>query len=254
MLHIIFIFLIGICVGSFLNVLVFRTHDERSVMRGRSKCIKCEVPIAWYDLIPILSYILLRQRCRKCKSSISWQYPLVELVTGLLFVVVFLVHLDKLTLVDPVLIRDLIFTIFLIVLFVYDLKYQLLLDRFTIPAMIVALLINLFLGVSIWSMLVGAIVIGGFFLVQWLLSKGKWIGDGDIRMGALMGLMLGLTQGLVALFLAYILGALIGIVLIVSKKARMKTQIPFGTFLALATFVSLIWGEQILQWYLGLFL
>ena len=103
-------------------------------------------------------------------------------------------------------------------------------------------------------MLLGALVIGGFFLIQWLLSKGKWIGDGDIRMGVLMGLMLGLENGLVALFIAYILGAAIGVILLVSKKARMKTQIPFGTFLALATFVSLLFGEQILNWYLSLFM
>ncbi|MFH1142560.1 MAG: prepilin peptidase [Candidatus Uhrbacteria bacterium] len=264
MFYILFIFLIGICVGSFLNVLVFRTHEQKSLVRSRSKCQKCEMAIAWYDLVPVLSFFLLRQRCRHCKSAISWQYPLVELATGLLFVLVFLFHFDALTgvfpatdtlpAIIPFLVRDLIFSIFLIVLFVYDFKYQLLLDRFTIPAMVVALLINLFLGVSIWSMLMGAIMIGGFFFVQWFLSKGKWIGDGDIRMGTLMGLMLGLTQGLVALFLAYILGAAVGVVLLVSKKARMKTQIPFGTFLAVATFVALLWGEQILQWYLGMFI
>jgi len=215
------------------------------------------MPIAWYDLIPVLSFVLLRQRCRSCKGAISWQYPLVELVTGVLFLVIYFNAVtgvspdsDKLMLVIP----HIIFTIFLIVLFVYDLKYKLLLDRFTIPAMIVALLLNLFLGIPVWSMLLGAIVIGGFFLIQWLLSKGKWIGDGDIRMGALMGLMLGFEHGLVALFLAYMLGAAVGVILIMSKKAKMHTQIPFGTFLAVATFVSLLWGEQIVQWYLGLFL
>jgi len=250
MLYGIFVFLIGICVGSFLNVLVFRTHDERSFMRGRSKCIKCEVPIAWYDLVPVLSFILLRRRCRKCKSAISWQYPLIELATGLLFLGLFL----RPDFSIEFFIRDAIFTIFLIVLFVYDLKYQLLLDRFTIPAMIVALLFNLFLSVPVWSMLVGALVLGGFFLGQYWISKGKWIGDGDIRMGVLMGLMLGLQDGLVALFLAYILGAVVGVVLIMSKKAKMHTQIPFGTFLALTTFISLLWGSEIISWYLGLFL
>ena len=236
--------------GSFLNVLVFRTHDEQPFFRGRSKCIKCEVPIAWYDLIPVLSFFLLRKRCRNCKSAISWQYPLVELVTGLLFLGLWL----RPDFAIEYLVRDSIFTIFLIVLFVYDLKYQLLLDRFTIPAMIAALLLNLFLGVPVWSMLVGAIVLGGFFLGQYWISKGKWIGDGDIRMGALMGLMLGLEHGLVALFLAYVLGATVGLILIVSKKAKMHTQIPFGTFLALTTFVSLLWGEQIVNWYLNLFM
>lgn len=178
----------------------------------------------------------------------SWQYPVIELATGLLLAGLFMVNGFSI-----LFLRDAIFTIFLIILFVYDLRYHLLLDRFTIPAMIVALLLNLFIGVPVWSMFVGAIVLGGFFLGQYWLSKGQWIGDGDIRMGVVMGLMLGLRDGLVALFLAYVIGAAIGVLLLLTKKAKFKTQIPFGTFLAGATLVSLLFGGQIVSWYLALF-
>ena len=270
MIYAILIFLIGICVGSFINVLVLRTHKECKFLRGRSKCQKCQQVIAWYDLIPIVSFLVLRKRCRKCKEPISWQYLAVELATGLAFVLVYLTNIDALTGVFPTtdtlaplhqgfggqagVIPMLIFTFFLIVIFVYDLKYQLILDRFSVPAMVVALVLNLLLGVSLWSMLIGAVVVGGFFLIQWLLSKGTWIGDGDIRLGILMGLILGWKFALVALFLAYVIGALVGVIMILTKKAKMKTQIPFGTFLAAATYVTMLFGSEMLSWYLGLFI
>lgn len=250
MIYIILIFLIGLCVGSFINVLVLRTRQDQKFLGGRSKCQKCKQAIKWHDLIPVLSFFVLRKCCRGCKEKISWQYPLVELTTGVCFSLVYLVNIDALAGVIPML----IYTFFLIVIFDYDLKYQQILDRFSVPAMIIALVLNLLLGVSIWSMLIGAVLIGGFFLVQWLLSKGTWIGDGDIRLGVLMGLILGWQYGLVALFLAYVIGALIGVIMLVTKKAGMKTRIPFGTFLAAATFVSMLWAGQILDWYFGLFL
>jgi len=103
-------------------------------------------------------------------------------------------------------------------------------------------------------MLFGALVIGGFFFLQFYLSNGKWIGGGDIRMGVLMGLMLGLRNGLVALFLAYVIGAAIGLVMLATKKADMKTRVPFGTFLVLGTLLVLMVGERLIGWYLGLFL
>jgi prepilin signal peptidase PulO-like enzyme (type II secretory pathway) len=130
---------------------------------------------------------------------------------------------------------------------------MLILDRFTIPAMIIALLLNLLGGfVSPELMLSGAVVLGGFFWLQFVLSKGTWVGGGDIRLGVVMGLMLGIWHGLAALFLAYILGAIVGVALLVSKKATRKTQLPFGVFLTLATFIMLVAGDVILDWYIGL--
>jgi prepilin signal peptidase PulO-like enzyme (type II secretory pathway) len=149
--------------------------------------------------------------------------------------------------------RDLLFVSFLIVLFVYDWKYMLLPDKFTIPAMIVALLLNLlFAFVSPLLMLSGALILGGFFWIQYVLSKGTWVGGGDIRLGVLMGFMLGLWQGLVALFLAYVIGAIVAVILLITGKADRKTQLPFGVFLTLGTVIMLLSGEVILDWYIGL--
>ncbi len=243
-------FIFGICVGSFLNAAIFRVHEGTSVAKGRSKCRSCELPLSAIDLIPVLSYLLLRGRCRRCKSAISWQYPLVELATGLLFILFFLKHQEF----SLILIRDWIFVSFLMIIFVYDLHHMLILDRFTLPAMIVAIILNLWLGTTgASSMIFGALALGGFFYGQFALSQGKWVGGGDIRMGALMGLMLGLSQGLVALFLAYLLGAIVGVILLVLKKAQGKTALPFGTFLTLATAALLFLGDAPLEWYLSLF-
>ncbi|MBI2475193.1 prepilin peptidase [Candidatus Uhrbacteria bacterium] len=246
----ILVFVVGICVGSFLNVAIFRVNESRSVIKGRSKCRIFEEPISAKDLIPVLSFFILRGKCRKCKNVISWQYPIVEFVTGILFLIFFLKFGQELF----TLIRDWIFISFLIVIFVYDLKYMYILDRFTIPAMIVAIIFNLWLGaIPAESLITGAIVLGGFFYLQFVISNGAWVGGGDVRMGALMGLMLGLNQGLVALFLAYLLGAVIGVILLMMKRVKRKAPIAFGTFMAIGTAVIIFFGDAPLQWYLGLF-
>lgn len=174
----------------------------------------------------------------------------MEFVTGLLFVFFFFKHQEF----SLLLVRDWIFVCFLVVIFVYDLRYQLILDRFTIPAMILAILFNLLIGeISATSMLLGAVLIGGFFFGQFALSKGTWVGGGDIRLGVLMGLLLGLTQGLVALFIAYLLGALVGVILLLLKKVQRQTSIAFGTFLSIATALMMFFGGTPLDWYLSLF-
>ncbi len=247
--------ILGLIFGSFVNALVFRTHADIPMM-DRSMCIKCEIPISWYDLVPVLSFILLRGRCRRCKKSISWQYPLVEAAMAICFALIawdvgdFLLYPNQFSWF----LRGAILTIFLVIIFVYDQKYGYILDTFSIPAIIIAFAMNVALGFDIVSMLIGAVTIGGFFLAQYLVSKGKWIGGGDIRMGVLMGVILGLSQGLLALFLAYFLGAMIGSVLLISGRAKLGAHIPFGTFLAVGTFVAMLWGEELIGWYLGYFL
>lgn len=243
------VFVLGVCIGSFLNVAIFRTHEGDSVVTGRSKCQSCEEPLEAQDLVPVLSYLRLRGKCRRCKSVISWQYPAVELVMGVLFVLAFIFAQGWMQLVAWWILLS-----FLVVIFVYDLRYMYILDRFTIPAMMVALLTNLFVGViPAWSLLVGALVIGGFFWIQFAVSRGRWVGGGDIRMGALMGCLLGIEQGLLALFLSYVFGAIVGVWLLAHKQATRKTEIPFGTFLVIGTVISLFVGQEILDWYLGFF-
>ncbi len=257
----ILVFVVGACVGSFLNVVILRTHDGESVARGRSKCSTCEMPISPTDLLPILSYLRLKGRCRSCKSAISWQYPAVELATGLLFVLSYLIVTTQgvenlgLLFIAMLLLRYIVFIAYLIILFVYDLRYMLIIDQFTIPAMIFAVIVNLWLGVVPGgSILLGGFVLAGFFWLQFFLSKGTWVGGGDIRMGALMGFMLGLEYGLVALFIAYVLGAIVGISMMVSGMATRKTPVPFGCFLAVATALVLFVGEDLLRWYFNLFI
>ena len=210
--------------------------------------------IALYDNIPILSFIFLRGKCRHCKTGISLQYPIVEFITGLLFVIIFFVNHQL-----PVtnyqlsisLFRDLFITSVLIIIFVQDLKWYIVLDKIILPATLVAFLINLFLGLSFRSLLLAMFIAGGFFLLQFVISKGKWIGGGDIRLGLFMGASLGFPEILIALFLAYILGSFIGIFLIIIGKKKMSSKLPFGTFLAPATLITLFCGDKILEWYLS---
>jgi len=241
------IFIFGLLIGSFLNVVLHRLQTEQSIIWPASHCPTCKKPINWYDNIPILSFIVLKAKCRHCHGQISWQYPLVELATGIISAWAYCRFGWS-----GDFFRTAIFGGFLLIIFVYDLRYYLILDQVIIPAMVTALLINLSLGLGVWGMIIGFAIGGGFFLAQFVVSSGRWIGGGDIRLGALMGLMLGWKMVLVALFLAYFSGAIVGIILILAGKKKMSSQIPFGTFLSIATFLTLLFGQPLLNWYLNL--
>ncbi len=249
------VFILGLAIGSFISCLVWRLHEKKTML-GRSMCPKCKKQISWYENIPILSFIILKGKCSKCHKPISVQYPIVELVTGILFVITLLMNqelgirnYDLFFIIQ--LLRDLIFTSILIIIFIYDFKWYLILDIITIPAIIFALVVNLFLGFNLLNLLLAAVIGGGFFLLQYVISKGRWIGGGDIRLGVLMGFILGYPNILVALMLAYIFGSIIGIILLTFKKKQWSSEIPFGTFLSVATIITMLWGEKILNWYLN---
>ena len=250
------IFVLGLIIGSFLNVVILRLKAGEQFVKGCSKCPYCQHCLGFWDLIPLLSFIFLKAKCRYCQARISWQYPLVELSTAVLFVIGYH-HYLNLTL-NPVLLWPqylvyLVFTCFLIIIFVYDFKYYLILDKVSLTAFILAILFNILLGKPWQNLLLAALAIGGFFLFQFFISKGAWIGGGDIRLGLVMGAMLGWPQVLAALFLAYILGALEGLVLLMAKIKSWKSQLPFGTFLAPATLVVYLWGDGLISWYFNLF-
>jgi len=249
------IFLFGLIIGSFINCLVYRLKNKES-LSGRSFCPHCKKQINWHDNIPLLSYFLLRAKCRWCRKKISVQYPLVELVTGILFLVVFLATIKQfsnLTIYQFILLgRNWLFAIFLIIIFLYDLKYYLIPDKISLPAMVVALIFNIFLYNIFINYLLAALIAGGFFFLQFIISKGKWIGGGDIRLGLLIGLMLGWPNILVALIISYILGSIIGLGLIIAKRATMKSPVPLGTFLSIGAFISLLWADKIIEWYLNI--
>jgi prepilin signal peptidase PulO-like enzyme (type II secretory pathway) len=268
----IFIFIFGLIIGSFLNCLIWRLRKGESLL-NRSCCPKCKKRIAWYDNAPLLSFILLKGKCRQCGQAISWQYPIVELVTGALFVAAFLQNFEfRILNFEPIfnylilnnsikiqnskfiiqLLRDWFIISVMIVVFVYDLRWYLILDKVTLPACLAVLLLNLLLGFNLWNLLISGIIGGGFFLIQFLISRGRWIGGGDIRLGLLMGLVLGWPAVLLAIIIAYFIGSIVGVGLILTGKKRWSSQVPLGVFLALGTIISLFWGEHILQWYLGL--
>jgi len=254
-----YVILFGLAIGSFLNVVIYRLHENKSIVHGRSFCPCCQHTLSFFDLIPVFSFIFLRGKCRYCQKKISWQYPAVELATAILFALAYLnyFHLsgfprsyNLLYLSVGQLFADLFFLSVLLVVFVYDLKHYLILDMVVLPAAALALATNLLLGMAWQSLLLGAAVASGFFLLQYAISRGKWIGFGDVKLGLLLGFLLGWPQILVCLFLAYILGGLVGLGLIFSGRKGIKSELPFGTFLSVAAVVTMLWGDQILNWYL----
>lgn len=255
----IFIFILGLSVGSFLNCLIWRLHKRKS-LAGRSICPECGRKIFWYDNIPVLSFILLRGRCRHCGKPISWQYPAVELVAAFLFLLTFLNYELRATSyelrIDDLLFLscNLFFISVMIVIFIYDLKWYLILDIITLPAAAVMFIFNLALGFNWLNLLFSAIIGGSFFLLQFLISRGKWIGGGDIRLGLLLGISLGWPKIILAILLAYLLGSLVGLGLIASGRKKWGEQVPLGVFLSTAAVITLFFGKEIIDWYLKFFI
>jgi len=255
MLTVLLLAVLGLIIGSFLNVVILRLKAGEQFVKGRSKCLNCSHNLGFWDLIPLFSFIFLKAKCRYCKAKISWQYPLVELATGILFIIGYYHFLLGNNLITqlPYYLVYLIFTCFLIVIFVYDFKYYLILDKVSLTAFALAMVLNIYLGKSWQGLLLASLVVGGFFLFQFLISKGTWIGGGDIRLGLVMGAMLGWPHVLAALFLAYILGAVVGLILLIVKIKGWKSQLPFGTFLTPATLIVYLWGNNLINWYFNLF-
>ena len=259
-----FVFILGLFVGSFLNVVVYRLHREESFVKGFSKCLFCGHRLYPKDLVPLVSFLFLKGKCRYCRHKIAKQYFLMELATAIGFTLIALVlwkNIDSqiiLANISNILIFKTLawwlFFSYLLIIFVYDLKYYFILDQVTLPAIVIIFIINLFLGFSWANLLLGALVGGGFFFLQFAVSKGKWIGGGDIRLGLLMGVILGWPQVLTALFVAYLLGSLFAIGLLLSGKKHWGDKLPFGTFLSLATFIVLLYGEVLIKWYWSLWL
>lgn len=251
----IFVFLFGLIIGSFLNCLIWRLHKKEGLL-NRSYCPKCKKQITWYDNIPVLSFVMLKGKCRQCGKAISWQYPAVELAAGLLFVLAFYLNY-KLQITNYELIiklsRDFFLISVMIVVFIYDLRWYLILDIITLPACLIMLIFNLILGFNLWNLLISGIIGGSFFLIQFIISRGKWIGGGDIRLGLLIGLALGWPGVLAAIIISYFIGSIVGMGMILTDKKQWGSEVPLGVFLAVGTIIILFWQEQILNWYLNIF-
>lgn len=253
---ILFISIFGLFIGSFLGVVIDRFGSAQSFVKGRSVCDVCKTTLGILDLIPVASFLLSRGRCRHCKNTISLRYPLIECVTALLFFISTWRYVHTLFLpigFDSVyfgifLLRDLLFVSLMIVLFLIDARHGVLPDRFTLPGIILLFCLNVWLGIPWQTLVIGGLVVGGFFALQYFVSRGTWVGGGDIRLGALLGIMFGLSQGILVLMIAYIIGAAYALILLIKKQADMKSALPFGPFLALAGWIVLFFGPFLQQY------
>ncbi|RMD59371.1 prepilin peptidase [Candidatus Parcubacteria bacterium] len=234
-----------------MNCLIWRLYKNES-LGGRSYCPQCRHQLAWYDNIPLVSFVVLGGRCRYCRQPISWQYPLVELATGFLFLLSFWLHQQTGELNGLVLARDwLVFSV-MIVVFVFDWRWYLIPAGLVLPASGVVFLLSWLLGFSWKNLLISGIIGSSFFLIQWVISRGKWIGSGDAYLGWLIGIALGWPYVLGAIFFSYWLGALAALGLLASGRKKLKSQLPLGVFLSIGTIVFLLWGRDIFDWWFGL--
>jgi len=246
------VFIIGLLIGSFLNCSIWRLYKNETIL-GRSYCPNCHHKISWYDNIPVLSYIILKAKCRSCKKHISWQYTLVELTTAILFVLSFF-HALSSSQFGLLLARDWLLIITLTIIFVYDFRWQLIPMTLVWPMTLVFFILNIFLGVAWYAVLISGAAAALFFLAQYLITRKRGLGEGDIWLGLLLGFSFpSLSQLFLILVLSYSVGALVGIFLIKFKKESGKSKIALGPFLAFGAIITLIWGEKIISWYLSLF-
>lgn len=264
-----FIFLYGLVIGSFLNVVIHRLPRGKGVVKGGSACPGCGVAIHWYDNIPLVSYLLLRGKCRACGEPISARYPAVELLTAMLFVAIYL----KLAFSGapfsglaatwslPWILRLLAYLWFgaaLVAVAFIDAEHRLIPNKITIPTFAVGIVLLLAADLNAWLPIsLGVLAGGGIPLLLWLISplifKQQGMGMGDVKLGVVMGVFLGWQLVLVAIFLAALTGSLYGLPKMFGGKERRRQAFPFGPFLAAGALLSFFVGAPLIMWYLGLF-
>jgi prepilin signal peptidase PulO-like enzyme (type II secretory pathway) len=267
------IFYLGAAVGSFLGVLIDRYNQKpygklrgKKIIFGSSQCSHCKKKLEGLDLVPIASYLALRGKCRTCEKKIGSEILWIEVATAILFAALFL----KSPFIDffdtaPYIVfsaKNLlqwinmsVISSFLMLIFFNDLKYQEIPDAFSVTGIIIAIISGIALqSPSLTNMIIGAVAALIFFQGQVIISRGKWLGEGDVRLGVLMGIFLGWKLLLIAIFTGYLLGALWGTWLLLRGKATGKTAIAFGPFLVTGTLLAIFVGDRILNWYTDFFL
>jgi leader peptidase (prepilin peptidase) / N-methyltransferase len=251
-LHLAILSILGLSVGSFLNVCVHRLPLGQSLVRPGSRCPNCGYVLRWFDNMPLVSYALLGGRCRQCRERISIRYPALEFVT----LVLFLVH-GAVFGWTAVLVVRLVFACAMVVLFAIDLEHHLLPDAITLPGIIAGLVASFVLPPGIVDALLGILVGGG---VLWAIGEAYYrysgqegMGGGDVKMLAMIGAFLGWKLVLVTLVLSSVGGSLIGLIVIASKRGGMKFALPYGTFLALGALAASLVGERLIHWYVGFY-
>jgi leader peptidase (prepilin peptidase)/N-methyltransferase len=244
--------LLGLCIGSFLNVCAYRLPLGQSVVHPRSRCTSCGRMLSWYDNLPVVSWVALRGRCRTCGKPVSWMYPAVEIVTALVFAITYLTY--GLTLLSVV---RVIFACALIVLFVTDLQHKILPNVITLPGIVIGFACSVFLPPGWVSSVIGILVGGGVLFAiaeaYYRVRGQEGLGMGDVKLLAMIGAFLGWKLVLLTLVFASFTGSLAGGMLIASGKGSMKYALPFGTFLAVGALLAATWGDPIADWYFGFY-
>jgi leader peptidase (prepilin peptidase) / N-methyltransferase len=257
-LILIIIFIFGTDIGSFLNVLIDRLPINKSPWQGRSKCDYCKKTLSPIDLIPIISFLFLKGKCRYCHKKLSVQYPFIECLTGSMFVLVFIYILHFFN-IQTIPSTDLfpiftylslliIFSSFLVI-FVADIKFQIIPDELIVSSLIGTLMLlfiqSRFSQISISGHLFSALGAGGLFLAIYLLTKGRGMGFGDVKLVPVLGLFLGFPKIIVGIYSAFLTGAIISLILLLFKKKKLKSKIAFGPFLLSGTIIAFFYGGQI---------
>jgi leader peptidase (prepilin peptidase)/N-methyltransferase len=254
-LFFILFFIFGTIVGSFLNVFILRYNTGLSFMKGRSKCFSCGKKLFWHELVPVISYLFLKGKCSECKSKISAQYPLIELLTGILFVAIF--WKIGLTLLLPF---YLFLGALLVAISVYDFMHKIIPDGMVFTFDIVARIL-LFIKVGFLNVfhmpffldIFSGLILFAFFAFLWLVSSGKWMGFGDAKLALGVGWLLGLSGGIMAIMLAFWIGAIVSLLLLAFQKLNLsrlsltiKSEIPFAPFIILGLFLEFFtnWGAS----------
>lgn len=245
-------FIFGVSCGSFLITAVFRLRGNQSLW-GRSKCDHCNKTLGIKELIPILGFFTAQRKCKNCKNKISFLYPLVELAFGMLFVFVAYMRIKYGgASVPSFIVRDWYIVWMLGFIFLFDLLFLEVEDKLVVPAVFTVFIIS---GVFHWqtwtSMTLGALVGGGFFLIQYLASRGSWVGVGDILVGFFMGVILGFPLTIVGLLISYLIGGAMSSVFLILKKNKPGDKVPMGVYLSLGIFLTMFWGEHLFGWYMS---
>lgn len=263
-LVLILVFVFGTIIGSFLNVVSLRFNTGKTI-GGRSCCMSCGKKLVWYELFPVFSYLFLGGVCSRCKTKISWQYPLIETITGLFFVLIFIKNIPDFNIINVSSIQffwivfHLVITCILIVISVYDIKHKIIPDPF-VYTFIVLSFFSIFIGqqewfvMPSWSSLFAGPLLALPFASVWFLSKGTWMGFGDAKLVLGIGWVLGLGAGINAVILAFWIAAVISIawLLITRHSIKPRTEIPFGPYLIIGMYIVLFSNVQVIDFSLAL--
>ncbi len=245
-------FAFGLCVGSFLNVCIYRIPASKSIVYPGSTCPRCATAIRFYDNIPLISYLLLAGKCRHCKAKISVRYPLVELLGGLFALCVFL----KFGLTIEALIYYAFIAVLLSITFI-DIDHRIIPDVISIPGIVVFFLAAFAIPTLTWKeSLLGVLVGGGsLFLVAWvyhLLTKKEGMGGGDIKLLAMIGALIGWKGVLFSIFVSSATGTIVGLAAMLATRQNMKLAVPFGPFLAVGAITYIFFGPELIHWYFNM--